>query len=113
MDISSDIRDFSVYYFAQHHNLKSKVPKSKLVDKTTERNFQATVNYMGNPRLLKTPMLLLLPNIRDISGPLSCIQEIYVVNMRRKIGKGKVEIFWLRFGLMFFDFFQQWIFTAK
>ena len=38
---------------------------------------------------------------RNISGPPLQIQEIYVGNMRRKIGRGKVKIFWLHFGLMF------------
>ena len=33
----------------------------KLVDKTTERDFETIVIYMGNPRLLLAPMFLCYP----------------------------------------------------
>lgn len=49
---------------------------TELVDKTTDRNFKTIINYFGNPRLLLTPMFLLLPVIRDISDP----PPLYLVN---------------------------------
>lgn len=61
--LSSSSMEFS-YFF-----VKSKVPNSELMDKTMEWNFKTIFYYMGNPRLLLTPIFLLLLVILDISDP--------------------------------------------
>lgn len=41
--------------------MELKVLNGKCVDKTTERDFETIVIYMGNPRLLLAPMFLCYP----------------------------------------------------
>ena len=63
VSLSSSSMEFS-YSF-----VKSKVPNSELRDITMEWNFKTIFKYMGNPRLLLTPIFLLLLIILDISDP--------------------------------------------
>lgn len=63
VSLSSSSMKFS-YFF-----VKSKVPNSKLMDKMMEWNFKTIFKYMGNLRLLLTPIFLLLLVILDISDP--------------------------------------------
>ena len=65
VSLSSSSMEFS-YFF-----LKSKVLNSELMDKMMEWNYNSIiiVNYMGNTRLLLTPIFLLLLVILDISDP--------------------------------------------
>lgn len=63
VSLSSSSMEFS-YFF-----VKPKVPNSDLMDKTMEWNLKTIFKYMGNPRLLLTPIFLLLLVILDISDP--------------------------------------------
>lgn len=63
VSLSSSSMEFS-YSF-----VKSKVPNSELMDKTMEWNFKTIFKYVRNPRLLLTPIFLLLLVILDISDP--------------------------------------------
>ena len=73
--------------FAEAH-IDHSYLNGELVDKTTERNFQTIVNYMGNPRLLLAPMFLLLSVTFLIHNPSnSWIHEIHELKSVLSSGK--------------------------